>query len=44
MLTGRKEKTALAAQIAAVGHIVYGTPNIKSRYSFITIIPFFIQK
>jgi hypothetical protein len=42
MFARRKEKTALATQIAAVGYIVYGTANIKAGNSSVSFVPVFI--
>jgi hypothetical protein len=44
MLTRRKEKTPLAAQIAAIGHIIYGTADIKAGNFSVSFVPFFIQQ
>jgi hypothetical protein len=44
MFSRRKEKTALAAQITAVGHIVYGTANVKIGNSSVSFMPVFIQQ
>jgi hypothetical protein len=44
MLSRRKEKTTLAAQIAAVGYIIYGTADIKAGNSSVSFVPFFIKQ
>jgi hypothetical protein len=43
MLTGRKEETPLAAQVAAVGYIIYGTADVKIGNPFVTGLPILIQ-
>jgi hypothetical protein len=42
MLSRRKEKTPLAAQIAAIGYIIYGTADIKTGDFPVSFVPFFI--
>jgi hypothetical protein len=42
MFFRRKEKTALATQIATIGHIVYGTADVKAGNSPISFVPVFI--
>jgi hypothetical protein len=44
VLTGRKEKAALAAQVAAVGHIVNGTAEIELGNFLIPLVPMVIQQ
>jgi len=43
MFTRRKEKAPLAAQIAAVGHIVNGTADIQTGNPSVSLVPLFIQ-
>jgi hypothetical protein len=43
MFVGRKEETALAAQIALIGHIIDGTADIQTGYLFVTLMPCLIQ-
>jgi hypothetical protein len=43
VFVGGKEKTSLTAQIALVGHIVNGTPDIEAGDSPVTFMPGFIQ-
>jgi hypothetical protein len=42
MFPRRKKETALAAQITTVGHIVYGTADIKAGNSSVSFVPVFI--
>jgi hypothetical protein len=43
MFVGRKKETALAAQIALIGHIIDGAANIQTGYLSVTLMPCFIQ-